>query len=156
MMKTKSHNNRKRETGQSLIEFSLSLVILLTLLAGVFDVGRIFFAYIVIRDAAQEGAVFGSIAPKDNLTTFQTEVEDRVKAAFTDPTDSSNVPIDITKLNVQTNIIGSTCASPGNGVRVRVEYAVPITMPFLGSVIGSQNMNMAATVENAILAPICP
>ena len=152
----KSKSNLRSERGQSMTEFALSLVILLTLLAGVVDLGRMFFAYIIIQDAAQEGAVYGSIAPKDNLPTFKNEVENRVKAAFTDPADSSNVPIDITKLNVQTDIIGSTCASPGNGVQVKVEYSVPITMPFLGSVIGSQNMNMVATVQNAILSPICP
>lgn len=155
-MKKKTISNLRSEQGQSLTEFALSLVILLTLLAGVVDLGRMFFAYIIIRDAAQEGAVFGSIAPKDDLPTFKNEVEDRVKAAFTDPADSSNVPIDITKLNVQTDIIGSTCASPGNGVQVKVEYSVPITMPFLGMVVGAQNMNMAAIVQNAILSPICP
>ena len=155
-MNQKTKSNLRSQRGQSMTEFALSLVFLLTLLAGVVDLGRMFFAYIIIRDAAQEGAVFGSIAPKDDLPTFKNEVEDRVKAAFTDPSDSSNVPIDITKLNVQTDIIGSTCASPGNGVQVKVEYSVPITMPFLGMVVGTQNMNMAATVQNAILSPICP
>ena len=148
--------NLRAQRGQSMTEFALSLVILLTLLAGVVDMGRIFFAYIIIRDAAQEGAVYGSIAPKDNLPSFKNEVEERVKAAFTDPSDSTNVPIDITKLNVQTDIVGSTCASPGNGIKVKVEYSVPVTMPFLGAVIGSQTMNLAATVQNAILSPICP
>jgi Flp pilus assembly protein TadG len=150
------NQKRKYEKGQSMTEFALSLVILLTLLAGVVDLGRVFFAYIIIRDAAQEGAVYGSIAPKDNLTDFKNGVENRVKTAFTDPSDSSNVPLDVTKLNVQTDILGSTCASPGNGVRVRVEYSLPVTMPFLGAIIGSQDMNMAATVENAILSPVCP
>ena len=155
-MNQKTKSNLRSQRGQSMTEFALSLVILLTLLAGVIDMGRIFFAYIIIRDAAQEGAVYGSIAPKDNLPTFKNEVEERVKAAFTDPSDSSNVPIDITKLNVQTDIVGSTCASPGNGIKVKVEYSLPVTMPFLGAVIGSQTMNLAATVQNAILSPICP
>ena len=146
----------RSERGQSMAEFAISLVILLTLLAGVVDLGRMFFAYIIIRDAAQEGAVYGSIASKDNLTILGIEIEDRVKAAFTDPSDSSNVPIDITKINVQTDLLGATCAEPGSGVRVRVEYSLPVTMPFLGTIIGSQDMKMAATVENAILSPICP
>ena len=146
----------RSERGQSMAEFAISLVILLTLLAGVVDLGRMFFAYIIIRDAAQEGAVYGSIASKDNLTILRIEIEDRVKAAFTDPSDSSNVPIDITKINVQTDLLGAICAEPGSGVRVRVEYSLPVTMPFLGTIIGSQDMKMAATVENAILSPICP
>jgi Flp pilus assembly protein TadG len=144
------------ESGQSMTEFALSLVIFIILLAGVVDLGRAFFAYIIIRDAAQEGAVYGSIAPKDDLDILRDNVEERVKFSFTDPTDSSNIPIDITKLTVQTDVLGATCAAPGSGIRVRVEYTLPVTMPFLGIFIGSQEMKMAATVENAILSPICP
>ena len=155
-MNKQVQSQARSERGQSMAEFAVSLVILLTLLAGVVDLGRMFFAYIIIRDAAQEGAVYGSIASKGNLTILKTEIEDRVKAAFTDPSDSSNVPIDITNLYVQTDFLGATCAAPGSGVRVRVEYSLPVTMPFLGTIIGSQEMNMAATVENAILSPICP
>lgn len=155
-MNNKNTTPKKSERGQSMTEFALSLVILLTLLAGIVDLGRVFFAYIIIRDAAQEGAVYGSIAPKDDLTVLSNEIEERVKAAFTDPSDSSNVPIDISKLNVQTEILGATCATPGSGVRVKVDYLVPVTMPFLGTIIGSQEMKMTATVENAILSPICP
>jgi len=155
-MKNKYTSSRKSERGQSMTEFALSLVLVLTLLAGVVDLGRVFFSYIIIRDAAQEGAVYGSIAPKDDLVAFSNEVEDRVKAAFTDPSDSSNVPIDISKLNVQTEVLGATCATPGSGIRVKVDYLVPVTMPFLGTIIGSQEMKMTATVENAILSPICP
>ena len=155
-MKFNMKKIRRTEKGQSLTEFALALVILLTMLAGVTDLGRMFIAYIIIRDAAQEGAVYGSIADKSDLVTFQNEVETRVKEAFVDPADPSNTPIDVSKLQVVANVIGATCASPGSGVRVKVDYAVPVTMPFLGSVIGSQEMRMSATVENAILSPVCP
>jgi len=155
-MKNKNAKPKKSERGQSMTEFALSLVVLLTVLSGIVDLGRVFFAYIIIRDAAQEGAVYGSIAPKDDLNVLSNEIEERVKAAFTDPSDSSNVPIDISKLNVQTEILGATCAAPGSGVRVKVDYLVPVTMPFLGTIIGSQEMKMTATAENAILSPICP
>jgi Flp pilus assembly protein TadG len=153
---SKSFIKESREHGQSMTEFALSLVIILTVLAGVVDLSRAFFAYIIIRDAAQEGAVYGSISPKDDVAAFKNEVEARVKTSFTDPADSSNVPLDISKITVQTNIIGSSCASPGNGVEVRVEYSLPVTMPFLGAVIGSQVLNLSASIENPILAPICP
>ena len=136
-------------------EFALSLVIILTLLAGIVDLGRVFFAYIIIRGAAQECAVYGSFASKDNLTVFENE-EARVKSAFTDPSDPSKVPLNISKLNVQSNIIGTSCAAQGNGVRVRIESSLPVTMPFLGTVIGSQDMTMSARVENSILSPACP
>jgi len=155
-MKENKTKNRRAERGQSLTEFALALVILLTLVAGIGDLGRMFFAYIIIRDAAQEGAVYGSIADKSDLITLQNNVEARVIEAFTDPNNPGNTPINVSKLNVQTDLIGATCASPGSGVRVKVDYAVPITMPFIGTIIGSQEMKMSATVQNAILSPVCP
>ena len=152
----KKDSRLNTERGQSLTEFAISLVFLMTLLAGIVDLGRMFFAFIIIRDAAQEGAVYGSIAPKEDINVLRTEVEDRVKATFTDPTDSTNVPIDLMKLNVQTDVLGATCATPGSGVRVKVDYSIPVTMPFLGTILGSQEMKMSATAENAILSPVCP
>jgi len=149
-------NLNRSEHGQSLVEFALILVILLVLLSGIVDLGRAFYAYIIIRDAAQEGAVYGSIAPKDDLNLFRNEVETRVETAFTDPADSSNTPIDVSKMYVQTDIIGTACATPGNSVRVRIDYTLPVTMPFLGTILGSQFINMSASVENAILSPVCP
>lgn len=147
---------KKSEKGQSLTEFALVLVFLLSLLAGVFDLGRAFFAYIIIRDAAQEGAVFGAIAPKDDINAFTSAVADRVVAAYVDPSDPSNVPLDINALNIQVDIIGSPCAAPGNGIRVTVDYSLPVSMPFLGALIGSQNVQLSTAVEDSILSPICP
>ncbi|MGB2955749.1 MAG: TadE family protein [Anaerolineales bacterium] len=146
----------KSERGQSLTEFALVLVFLLSLLAGVFDLGRAFFAYIIIRDAAQEGAVFGAIAPKDDLNAFSLAVADRVVAAYVDPSNPSEVPLDVNVMNVQVDIIGSACAGPGNGVRVTVDYSLPVTMPFLGAIIGSQDVQLSTSVEDTILSPSCP
>jgi Flp pilus assembly protein TadG len=156
MKNNKLTSVKKSEKGQSLTEFALVLVFLLSLLAGVFDLGRAFFAYIIIRDAAQEGAVFGAIAPKDDINAFTSAVADRVVAAYVDPSDPSNVPIDINALNIQVDIIGSPCAAPGNGVRVTVDYSLPVSMPFLGALIGSQNVQLSTAVEDSILSPICP
>jgi len=55
----------KGEKGQSLVEMALSLVLILILLVGTVEMGMAFFQYIQLRDAAQEGALYGSIAPLD-------------------------------------------------------------------------------------------
>lgn len=146
----------QRERGQGLTEFALILVFLLVLLAGVFDLGRAFFAYIIIRDAAQEGAVYGSIAPKDDLDVFRTAVANRVEAAYLDPSNPGDSPIDINIVNVQVDLLGSACAAPGNSVRVTVDYSFPIAMPFLGAVVGKQDIELTARAEDSILAPSCP
>lgn len=144
------------EKGQSLVEFAMSLVFLLTLLAGVADFGRAFFAYIIVRDAVQEGAVYGAIADKSDLNQFKTKVENRVKTAFVDPAAPGDIPVDIQTLAVNTSIVGSPCAGAGNAVRVTVDYTIPITTPFLGTIIGSQTLPMSTSIEDTILSPLCP
>jgi Flp pilus assembly protein TadG len=144
------------ERGQSLTEFALSLVFLFILLAGVVDFGRVFFAYTIIRDAAQEGAVYGAIASKQDIGDFKTRVEDRVKTAFIDPSDPTKIPINIDDLQVSTTIVGNPCADGVNGVRVTVDYSIPITTPFLGTVLGTQEIPMKTSIEDTILSPICP
>ncbi len=153
MAQNKSKNTEK---GQSLTEFALSLVFLLILIAGVADFGRAFFTYIIIRDAAQEGAVYGAIADKSNLSVFKDGVEQRVKTAFINPEEPAKVPLDVDQIQVQTEIIGSPCAGVGNGVRVTVDYSIPIATPFLGGFIGSQEIPMQASIEDTILSPLCP
>lgn len=52
--------------GQSLVEFALCLSVLILILLGVFDLGRAFHAYIVITNAAREGAYYGAMHPSDS------------------------------------------------------------------------------------------
>ncbi|HZK18677.1 MAG TPA: TadE/TadG family type IV pilus assembly protein [Clostridia bacterium] len=47
---------RKGQRGQSLVEFALVLPLLIILLMGIFEFGRIFSSYVMITNAAREGA----------------------------------------------------------------------------------------------------
>ena len=53
----------RSERGQSLVELALVLPLLILLLAGMADLGRAFFSYIEITNAAQEGTRAGSRLP---------------------------------------------------------------------------------------------
>jgi len=136
------------QEGQSLVEFAFGLVLLLILLVGIVDLGRALFTYMALRDAAQEGALYASIYP-----TATADIERRVeensnllKSLMDDP--AANV-------EVQVSIYGAACT--GNSVTVRVIYHnFPITMPFLGSILGKQNIPISATVTDTILSPACP
>lgn len=59
------HNKRGRtsEEGQSLVEFALSLVVILLILAGILDLGRAYYMYVALEDAAGEAALYISINP---------------------------------------------------------------------------------------------
>ena len=57
MRKTK----RERQKGQSLTEFAVGVTFILIMLASGMDLGRAYYSYITVRDAAQEGASYASI-----------------------------------------------------------------------------------------------
>ena len=52
-----------RTRGQSMVEFALILPVLLLLLAAAIDLGRLFYAYVAVENAAKEGAFFGARNP---------------------------------------------------------------------------------------------
>ena len=138
---------RYSEKGQSLIEFAVSLLILLLLLAGAVDAGRAFFTFMSLRDAVQEGALWGSYNPTETEL-----IRDRVRKAsnFVQAiADDSNA-----SLNIDVDIDGAACT--GNGITVQATYEnFPITMPFLGTIIGNQEVPISASVTDTILVPPC-
>jgi Flp pilus assembly protein TadG len=73
----------KSERGQSLVELAISLVIILFLLAGAVEFGIALFQFIQLRDAAQEGALYGSICPHD--PDVNDKIKQRVRAASDTP-----------------------------------------------------------------------
>lgn len=79
------------EAGQSFTEMAISMVFILVLLAGVVDLGRMFWVFVTLRDAAQEGAAYGSFCPADT-----SGIESRVRNSSTNPVDLNgpNITID--------------------------------------------------------------
>ena len=151
-------NQSSLERGQSLTELALMMVFLLLLVAGIVDIGRAFFTYIALRDAAQEGAIFASYQPSKCSCT---DVGCAVYRAQT----TSNLPVDLLNdpnVDITCTIIGDQCAgvdsSTGetNTVIVNATYGqFPLTMPFMGTLVGSQTITISASIEDQIITPIC-
>jgi Flp pilus assembly protein TadG len=138
------HQNKLcRERGQSFVELAISLVFLLLLVGGVVDLGRAFFTFMALRDSVQEGALYGSINP-----ALTQEIKNHVL-------DSSDmIPDLISSDDITVEVIGAACT--GNGIRVSAQYDdFPITMPFIGTVIGGQTITISASVTDTILSPGC-
>jgi Flp pilus assembly protein TadG len=131
------------ERGQSLVEMAIALVILLLLVGGIVDIGRAFFTYMALRDSVQEGALYGSINP-----TLTQEIRNHVLDS------SDSITNMISNDDITVEVIGAPCT--GNGIRISAQYAdFPITMPFIGTVIGSQTISIKASVTDTILSPGC-
>ena len=85
------HMQKQKEKGQSLLEFALILPVLLIILAGVLDLGRLYFAYVAVTDAAAEGATYAAMNPDET-----SEIIARAQAATSGlvEIESENVQID--------------------------------------------------------------
>ena len=146
----------KSERGQSLVELAISLTILLFLLAGAVEFGMAFFQFVQLRDAAQEGALYGSIHPNDPAT-----IETRIRGSSTSPIDLSSGDVTIT---ISIDGIPSTDTAnyqtvdcEGHGLEVLVQYDHKIFMPFIPALLGGNStIPLNASVTDTILSPVKP
>jgi len=152
--------NIKNETGQSMVELAVSLIVLLILLAGVVDIGRIAFYYIAMRDTAQEAASYASIFPNNNY-----EIIERAKAGTVDQSRIIVVLrfLDEGVLTYECESTDFVCSSyldssPINEVEVGytvqitvTDSSFPITMPFIGFYLGRQSIQLETVVEDSVV-----
>ncbi len=118
----KSHLKKRR--GQSLVEMALFLMIILFILGGAVDFGIGYLSYVAIRDAAQEGAIYGAIKPTDT-SGIVTRVTNSSSAA----------PVDLVN-DVTVAVSTPEGTTAGNPITVSVSYKYPLTLPFVSLIIG--------------------
>ncbi len=126
--------------GQSLVEFALGMSFILIMMAGVLDLGRVYFTFLSLRDAAQEGALYGSLAPSD-----ADDIRARVR-------DSSGWPVDFSTFSdaqIHVSITGPACA--GSDIKVTLKMDFVMAAPF----IGGQTLPLVAEATDTILQPPC-
>ena len=146
--------NAEKEKGQSFVELSVLVVVLVIILAGVADFGRAYMIFLEMRDAAQEGLAYGSFTPTDF-----PGIEARIRETLKDPFDLSGPGV-VTIVPSLSNP-GKSCSGfdpatmEPNEIRVTLLYQMPLATPFLGAIIKTQEIPLVVTVSNSILAPVC-
>lgn len=108
------------QRGANLIEMALVTTLLLLLFGGVVDLGRVFHSYIVVTNAAREGARMGSHFP---------DRDDLIRAAAIQEAAESGVELSEGDIAIEFPA-GSV---PGNPIRVSVVHEVPM---FMGGIFG--------------------
>ena len=138
------------EKGQSLVEFAISLTFMLILLAGAVYFGIGLFYYVAMRDAAQEGALYGSMNPTD-AGGIQTRVADAAGPGLIRDLYDAGL------LNVSVTYTGAACE--GNGITVTLQHDYSLTWLPLGAFIepfiGHDYIRLRAAVTDTILTPPC-
>jgi len=157
-MKEKRLFPNTSEKGQSLVELVISLTVLLILLTGTIDFGIGLFHYIAMSEAAQEGALVGSINPPprdgswDCPNPYINSICDRV----INSTSAEGLIKDLYDSGMVVNVSAPDNACEGFRLTVTLMYEYPLSMPFLGTVLGSDHITLRASATDTILTPDCP
>ncbi len=108
------------DRGQALVEMALVLSILLLLLTGIVEFGRVLSAQLAVSHASREGARIGVVGAVDELISQRT--------------------MDAAGTLVSEKVIVEISPSPSERLRgaqltVRVKYPVDIVMPFMNKIL---------------------
>jgi hypothetical protein len=141
--------SRTAQKGQSLVELAVSMIIILLLLLGAVEFGMALFQYVTIRDAAQEGALYGSINPED-----ETGIIERTIAAASDMVALSPGDVDVSWSNDAKKCEGLTGGAP-HSITVTITYNHAIIFPLIGPIIGDDDITLTGSVTDTILSPAC-
>jgi hypothetical protein len=130
----------------------------MTLLAGTVELGQALFTWLAMRDAAQEGAYYGSISPPSMTLTCDAStpspppdickrVWDNLKQVVTNPS---------SKIVVTISFPEGPCQQ-GETILVDVDYPnFNNTLSFLSKFLGGQPISIHATINDTILTAACP
>lgn len=110
--------NRRRQRGQDFVEYALALPVVLLIVMGILDLGRVVLAYSTVHNAVRDGARYGIINPGD---TGGIETLVRTKSVGLDQTD----------LNV------SVYQPDADHIRVQATYQFLLISPIAGALLGS-------------------
>ena len=115
---------RKTEQGQAIVEMALVLPILIMLIFGIVEFGRILNTNMIVTDLSREGARKGAVGGTDGeiVTTVL----------------SNAIAADLEQDDVSVNIIPAAVSkrTRGTSVEVQVSYPVDIIAPVIGTITG--------------------
>ncbi len=140
------------------MELAISLVVLLMLLTGAVEFGLALFQYVTIRDAAQEGAVYGSINPTDIDGIKWRTVDAASDVVELNPNDvrifvNGN---ESTAGSLAANSCEGEMGGSPNTLEVVAGFNHPVTFPFVADMINNGTIRLEGRATATILQPTCP
>jgi Flp pilus assembly protein TadG len=124
-----TRNLKRNEQGQTMVEFTLVLPVLMVVILGIIQFGITFNNYVALTDAVRAGARTAAVSRLSS--TPSTDTVNRVKNASGD-LDSTKVGVTVTTTWVH-----------GDDVTVTATY--PYSISLLGVVVASGNLSSTTT-----------
>jgi Flp pilus assembly protein TadG len=152
--------SRQRSRGQSVVEFALVLPILLLLLAAAIDLGRLFYAYVAVENAAKEGAFYGARSPLCDDSTSPS-CGDPNNVAWHVTNEASNLT-DGSGTSLLTSAVACRSSAgvlrqpindcvDGDTYQVTVTYPFTLITPLLSNIV-SQNITLGAESQATVIS----
>ncbi|HHY05466.1 MAG TPA: pilus assembly protein [Clostridia bacterium] len=116
---------RGQGKGQALVEMALLLPLLLLLLFGIIEFGRVMSASLIVTHGAREGARYGAVGATDS--EIVTSIQTKSAAVLYDPEDPTKLAIEIER----------TGPIKGGDIEVKVSYAVTLYLPLIPELTGN-------------------
>ncbi len=111
----------RNSQGQSIVEFSISLPILLLIIAGILEFSRLGGTLLMVNYGAREGARVAALGANDSTIVQQVK--------------ESTLLLDDSKLVVE--ILPETVRVSSENVSVTVKYPVDINIPVINKITGT-------------------
>jgi hypothetical protein len=134
-MQRMQKRKRSGQRGAGLVEFAMVIPLLLLLLMGAVDFGRAFYTYIVITNAAREGARYASHFPH-----LADEIRDAVRLEAA----GNGVALADDDISINPEPSAGPPAQSGDAIRVGVEFQFDTIM---GGLIGIDNLTLRSATE---------
>lgn len=156
MKKLFAPNKGRLESGQSLVEMSIGMVVLVILVSGLLDLGRLYFIRVALEDGAGEAVLYLALHPECPTAESGPTCADpnnavyRARHSGSGPQSSS---INLVDWRLATVYISGPPAIWGVGetVEVRIEYPYRLLTPFVPKITGLNPMTLYVSASSLIL-----
>ncbi|MFN8377521.1 MAG: TadE/TadG family type IV pilus assembly protein [Anaerolineae bacterium] len=153
---------QRLEKGQSLVEMAVGFVILVIILGGLLDLGRVYFIYLALEDGAGEGAIYLAINPScrtaadgaaftPNPCANPNNAEYRALNSGGDMVEWSSADVTV-KRTYNCDLPEPATYGVGEKVCVRLSYQFPLLTPIIPPIAGVNPLTLTVTATQTIIA----
>ena len=149
-----SKQKSRLESGQSLVEVAIGLVVLVLLLSGLLDLGRVYFTFVALEDGAGEAALYLAINPQCPTAAAGSQCADpnnaeyRARHAGGAEVDWSIAAI---KIDIPTDALGNSVYDVGEPVSVTIEYQFQLLTPIIPKIAGLNPLTLSTHASQVII-----
>lgn len=135
-------SSRPHEAGQAIVELTLVVMVLMLMLVGAVDLGRVFYSQITITNAAKEGVL---VASRGGSYTAATGCSTTNTVMCATIGEAKNGLVTVRSTDVDATTCPEKPAADTPPVSVTVSTPFRALTPFISAVLGGDNVTLSAT-----------